>query len=144
MRRRVFAFAGLACLAAPLCAEQLTQKFDYKPSHGVQEIPFSLGKVRIPRIVFRPGHQAGGPLKRSSGECAVRVENDGETPVSVGVAIVVSDADGNVVAAGTGGTRIGWLRPGERDTSTIRFAYVYRNFTKAKTFLITMEVQGKE
>ena len=32
---------------------------------------------------------------------------------------------------------------GEHDTSAIRFPFVYRNMEKAKTFLVTLEVQPR-
>ena len=141
--RGIAAWTAAACLAAPAFAEQWTQRFDYKPSHHVQEIEFALDRVRIRQVVFRSGPRAGEAARRPSAECTVRVDNDGETAVAVGVAVVVFDAEGNVVAAGSGGTRVGWLWPGERDTSTIRFPFVYRNFDRAKTFLITMEVERR-
>jgi hypothetical protein len=141
--RGIAAWTAAVCLAAPAAAEQRTQRFDYRPSHHVQEIEFALDHVRIRQVVFRSGPRAGDAAKRKAAECTVRVDNDGQSAVAVGVAVVVFDAEGNVVAAGTGGTRVGWLWPGERDTSTIRFPFVYRNFDKARTFLITMEVEGK-
>jgi hypothetical protein len=60
------------------------------------------------------------------------------------VAIAVFDGDGNLVAAGSGGTRAGWLAPGEKETSAIRFPFVYRNLDKAKTFVLTIELKKKE
>lgn len=141
--RAIAAWTAAVCLAAPSAAEQLTQRFDYKPKHHVQEIEFALDKVRIRQVVFLSGPRAGDAAKRPSAECTVRLDNDGQTAVAVGVAVVVFDAEGNVVATGSGGTRVGWLWPGERDTSTIHFPFVYRNFDKAKTFLITMEVEGR-
>ncbi len=141
--RGIAAWTAAACLAATAVAEQRTQRFDYRPSHHVQEIAFALDDVRIRQVVFRFGPRAGEAARRPSAECTVRVDNDGQTAVAAGVAVVVFDAEGNVVAAGSGGTRVGWLWPGERDTSTIRFPYIYRNFDKAKSFLITMEVERR-
>lgn len=142
--RGAVAWMAAVCLAAPAAAEQRTQRFDYKPSHHVQEIEFVLDKVRIRQVVFRSGPRAGDASGRPSAECSLRVDNDGTTAVAVGVAVVVFDGEGNVVAAGSGGTRVGWLWPGERDTSRIRFPFVYRNFDQAKSFLITMELEMKE
>lgn len=143
MRRRILALAGAACLAAPLRAQQLTQRFDYKPVRQIQEIAFGLEKIRIRQIVFRPEMGGAGAGRHSRAEAVVRIDNEGDTAAAVGVAVVLFDGDGNIVAAGSGGTRVGWLSPGERDTSTIRFPYVYRNMDKAKSFLLSMEVQPR-
>ena len=55
----------------------------------------------------------------------------------------ILDEAGNMVAAGSGGTRVGWLAAGERDAAAIKFPFVFRNLSKAKTFMITMEVEPK-
>jgi hypothetical protein len=132
---------GLMLTAAPLLGQQATQKFEYRPVHQVQEVGFQLEKIWVRRVSFRPG---APPPHRAVPEAVVRIENESDAAAAVGVAIVLFDADGNIVAAGAGGTRVGWLAAGERDTSIIRFPYVFRNLDKARTFTMTMEIQKKE
>jgi len=141
--RKAALFAVAVCLAAPLSAQQATKKFDYKPVDGIQTISLAIDQVKIRQIVFKPGKAMGGPLRRSDAECVIRIDNDGQVPVQAGVAVALFDEEGNLVAAGSGGTRVGWLSAGERDTSAIRFPFVYRNMEKAKTFLVTLETQAK-
>jgi hypothetical protein len=141
--RRGLLFAAAALLAAPLSAEQVTKKFDYKPVDSIQDIRLSLDKIKINQIVFHLAREVGAGLRRSTSEAVVRIDNDGQFPVAVGVAVAVMDEEGNLVAAGSGGTRVGWLLAGERDAAAIKFPFVYRNFSKAKTFVITMEVEPK-
>ncbi len=151
--RRGFLFAAAALLAAPLAAQQptktppaarqLTKTFDYKPVKSIQDIRLSLDNVKINQIVFHGGKEAGAGVRRSTSEAVVRIDNDGPTPVAVGVAVAVMDEDGNLVAAGSGGTRVGWLLAGERDAAAIKFPFVYRNIANARTFTITMEVEPK-
>jgi hypothetical protein len=141
MRKALFAAA--VCLAAPLHAQQATKKFDYKPVDGIQTISLAIDQVKIGQIVFKPGKAIGGPLRRSDAECVIRIDNDGLIPVQAGVAVALFDEGGNLVAAGSGGTRVGWLSAGERDASAIRFPFVYRHMETAKTFLVTLEVQPK-
>ena len=71
------------------------------------------------------------------------MDNNGFLKYEVGVAVVVSDEEGNIVAAGSGGVKLGSLGKGERDTFTIKFPSVYRNFDKAKTFMVTLETLEK-
>ena len=141
--RKAVLFVVAVSLAAPLAAQQATKKFDYKPVDGIQAVSLAIDQVKINQIVFKPGKAIGGPLRRSAAECVIRIDNDGQVPVQAGVAVVLFDEAGNLVAAGSGGTRVGWLSAGERDTSAIRFPFVYRNMDKAKTFLVTLEVVPK-
>ena len=143
MIRKILLFAASACLAAPLAGQQATRKFDYKPVDSIQNISLSIDKVKINQIVFKVGKALGGPLRRSDTECVVRIDNDGLTDVQAGIAVAIFDEDGNLVGAGSGGTRVGWLSAGERDTAAIRFPYVYRNMDRAKTFIVTLEIQPR-
>ena len=62
-------------------------------------------------------------------------------PEENGVALAVFDADGTMLAAGSGGIKMGDLDKGERDTFTIRFPYVYRNLKNASYFYLTVETK---
>ena len=141
--RKAALFAVAACLAAPLSAQQATKKFDYKPVDGIQPINLAIDQVKVSQIVFKPGKAAGGPVRRSDAECVLRIENDGPVAMQTAVAVALFDEAGNLVAAGSGGTRAGWVAAGEHDASAIRFPFVYRNMEKAKTFLVTLEVQPR-
>jgi len=149
--KRLVGATGLALALglAPLLAQQgtslqTTQKFDYKPVKQIQAIQFGLEKIQIRQIVFAPASEAGGGKQRHSvPEAVVSIANEGETTAAVGVAIAIFDADGNLLAAGAGGTRAGWLAPGEKETVAIRLPFVYRNLDKAKTFMLTMELLPK-
>ncbi len=143
MRRALVAAAGLA-VSVSVSAQQRTRTFDYKPVDGIQAIQLGLDEVKVDQIVFRTAKDVGtGPRQRSNSETVVRVENASQGPVAVGVAVVAMDEGGNIVAAGSGGTRAGWLAPGGRESVAIRFPYVYRNLAKAKKFTLTIEVEPK-
>jgi hypothetical protein len=137
------------CLtAAPLCAQQAaalqaTQRFDYKPVKQIQAIQFGVEKIQIRQIVFAPASEAGGKQRHSVPEAVVSIENEGSSTAAVGVAIAIFDGDGNLLAAGAGAARQGWLAAGERGTAAIRFPYVYRKLDKARNFVLTIEVQPR-
>jgi hypothetical protein len=140
MIRRMFLLALAVNVASPLAAQQITKKFDYAPVNGVQDLKIELNKVVMNQIMFKLGKAMGGPVRRSDASAEVRVDNNGTADQIVGIAVVVMDGDGNIVAAGSGGTRVGHLSSGERDTSAVNFPFVFRNMDKAKTFLVTMEL----
>jgi len=143
MLGRLLFVAVAAVLAVPLSAQQITKKFDYAPVGGVQELKFELDRVSVNQITFKAGKELGAGIRQSDASVEIRVDNNGTTDKIVGVAIVMMDDEGNVVAAGSGGTRVGYLSAGERDTSRIAFPFVFRHMDKTKTFIVTMELDNK-
>jgi hypothetical protein len=137
-----FSFLAALLVAAPLSAGVATQKYDWNPVNGIQEVHVESDHVVVSSLEFDMGDRLK-PLKASSAKAVARVDNNGFLAYEVGVAIVVFDADGNVVAAGSGGSKVGHLGKGERDTFAIRFPYVYRGLENAKTFLVTLETRDK-
>ena len=137
-----FSLLAALLVAAPLSAGVATQKYDWKPVNGVQEVHVESEHVVVSSIEFDLGDRLK-PLQASTAKAVARVDNNGYLAYETGVAIVVFDADGNIVAAGSGGVKLGYLGKGERDTFTIRFPYVYRRLPDAKTFLVTLETREK-
>jgi hypothetical protein len=144
MLRRASLILLAAALASPLGAQQVTKKFDYAPINGVQDLKFELDKVGLNQITFKPGKSLGVGIRKSDAAADVRVDNNGAVDKIVGVAVVMFDAEGNVVAAGSSGTHVGYLKAGERDTARIEFPYVFRHMDKAKSFVVTMEMTDRQ
>lgn len=144
MRRALVLPAFAACLgvSASLAAQQVTKSFDYKPVGGIQNVSLAVDDVKVQQVVFKVPKE-GASSRGSKSEAVVRVDNEGPTSVAVGVAVVVMDDAGNIVAAGSGGTRTAWLPAGERGPVAMRFPYVSKNFSKAKRFTITIEVEPR-
>lgn len=139
---RRFSFLAAFLFAAPLSAGVATEKFDWHPVKGVQDIHVESDRVVVSSLEFDTGDRLK-PLQASTAKAVARVDNNGFLAYEVGVAIAVFDGDGNIVAAGSGGVKLGYLGKGERDTFTIRFPYVYRGLANAKTFLVTLETREK-
>lgn len=128
--------------AAALCGEVATQKYDWKPVNGVQEVHVEANRVVLSQLDFDLG-QKMSPLRLSTARAIARVDNNGFLPQEIGVAIAVFDAQGNLIAAGSGGVKVGYLSKGERNTFTIHFPYVYRNLDKAASFVVSLETYEK-
>jgi len=135
-------FLAVFLVAAPLCAGQATQKYDWNPVQGAQDVHVEVDRIVVSSLQFDLGGQVP-PTQFSTAKCVARVDNNGFLAYEVGVAVVLFDEDGDIVAAGSGGVKLGSLGKGERDTFTIKFPSVYRNFNKAKTFIVTLETQEK-
>src|SRR5215510_2638255 len=145
MRRTLVVSLAALCLAwvGRASGQQLTKTFDYKPKDGIQDVSLAVDDVKINQVVFRVPKEGDSPARRSTSEMVVRVDNEGQTPVAVGVAMVVLDDAGNIVAAGSGATRMGWVAVGQRIPVSMRLPFISRNFAKAKKFTITVEVEPK-
>jgi len=144
MRKAAVGFVVLAWASSMLAAEAVTQKFDWNPVNGIQEVHVEGSRVVVAQLKFDLGGTLSStPIRRSSAKVVARVDNNGWLDQEVGIAVVVFDEEGNVVAAGSGGTKWGYLNKGDRDTYTIDFPYLYRRFDHAKTFLVTLETKEK-
>jgi hypothetical protein len=143
MRRALVSASACLALVAPLGAQQVTRSFDYKPVDGIQNVSLAVDDVKVHQVVFKVPREGGTAARAAKSEAVVRVDNEGQASVAVGVAVVVMDEAGNIVAAGSGGTRKAWLAAGERGPVAMRFPFVSRNFSKAKRFTITMEVEPR-
>ena len=98
----------------------------------------------VGQVVFDLGStMTGTPLRKSSAKVRVRIDNNSMTDQEVGVAVVVFDAEGNVVAAGSNGTKWGYLNKGDRTYYDIDFPYVYRRLDQAANFMVTLETKSK-
>lgn len=143
--RRFFPVVLFAAgLAAPAFSEVATKKFDWRPVDGIQKIDLQVGDIVINEVQFDLGStMKGTPIRKSSAKVKIRIDNNGNTDQEVGAAVVVFDAEGNVVAAGSNGTKWGYLNKGARTYYEIDFPYVYRRLPEAASFLVTLETQGK-
>ena len=142
---------GAACLAAvfaafasPASAQVATRKYDWHPENGSQDIDVQVDKVVVSNVLWdMGGTMKGTPLRKTSANVRVRIDNNGSQDAEVGVAVVVFDAEGNVVAAGSNGTKWGFLNKGDRTYYSIDFPYVYRRLDQAANFIVTLETRVK-
>ena len=140
MFRRIFPAVAALFFAHLLSAEIVTQKFNWSPVSGVQRLRFDWNDIAISEIRYDFG-DTFKPFRVSSAKAVVRVDNNSARDQEVGVAIAIFDTDGTMLAAGSGGIKVGDLDKGERDTFTIRFPYVYRNLKNASYFFLTVETK---
>lgn len=146
MRIRELSLAALcaAALAAPAAAQVATKKYPWQPIGGAQNTDVTTEDVVVGQVVFDLGSTLKGtPIRKSSAKVRVRIDNNSMTDEEVGVAVVVFDKEGNVVAAGSNGTKWGYLNKGDRTYYDIDFPYVYRRLDDAATFMVTLETKAK-
>ena len=140
MSRRLSLVVVALFFSGILSAEIITQKFNWSPVNGVQRLRFDWNDIAISEIQFDLGDTIK-PLRTSSAKAVVRVDNNSTRDQEVGVALALFDENGTMLAAGSGGIKVGDLDKGERDTFTVRFPYVYRNIKDTKYFYLTVETK---
>jgi hypothetical protein len=144
LRQLSLAIVLAAALAVPASAQVATKKFPWQPIGGAQNVDVTTEDVVVGQVVFDlGGTMKGTPLRKSSARVRVRIDNNSMTDEEVGVAVVVFDAEGNVVAAGSNGTKWGYLNKGDRTYYDIDFPYVYRRLDNAASFMVTLETKSK-
>ncbi len=146
MRFHKLALVGVlaAGISAAASADAASKKYEWTPVNGIQETDVRDGDIVVSQVQFNLGStMKGTPIRKSSADVRVRIDNNGQSDEEVGVAVVVFDAEGNVVAAGSNGTKWGYLNKGDRTYYSIDFPYVYRRLDKAASFMITIETKGK-
>jgi len=140
MFRRISLALAALFFSHLLSAEIVTKKFDWAPVNGAQKLRFDWNDIAISQVQFDLGDTIK-PLRFSSTKAIVRVDNNSARDQEVGLAIAIFGDDDTMLAAGSGGIKVGDLDKGERDTFAIRFPYVYRNLKDAKYFLLTVETK---
>jgi hypothetical protein len=145
---RIHKMALVGILASGVCAvasaDAASKKYEWQPVNGIQETEVRDGDIVVSQVQFNLGStMKGTPIRKSSADVRVRIDNNGQSDEEVGVAVVVFDAEGNVVAAGSNGTKWGYLNKGDRTYYSIDFPYVYRRLDKAASFMVTVETRGK-
>jgi hypothetical protein len=140
MVRRLSLVIAALFFSQLLSAEIVTQKFNWSPVNGIQRLRFDWNDIAISEIRFDFG-DTFKPFRVSSAKAVVRVDNNSARDQEVGVALAIFDESGTMLAAGSGGIKMGDLDKGERDTFTVRFPYVYRNLKDAKYFFLTVETK---
>ena len=72
------AAAVLAAFASPAYGQAATKKYDWHPENGAQDIDVQDGKVVVSNVLWdMGGTMKGTPLRKSSANVRVRIDNNG-------------------------------------------------------------------
>jgi hypothetical protein len=99
---------------------------------AVEEVRADVIRFEWPSTVlgFKSGYKA-----------TVKITNGSTRQASVGIAIAVYDAEARLVGAGSTGTRVGTLSPGDSAEFGIDFDSVTARLTTASQFHIALEIR---
>jgi hypothetical protein len=147
MRRGIVvaAVAGalLAGASSGAHAALLSKTFQFKPGTVLQVGEEIEGGLRLDSIQFLLPSTSGAPGFRTGGvpRADVSISNIGKTSQMFGVAIVLLDDEGHLLAAGNGGPRVFPLRSERQGTFRVVFDGVNGEAYKATQFKIAIETK---
>jgi len=145
MRRimtRLLLFAVLVCLTPGLVsADLLSKSYHFKPGVTLEIGVATEPGLRVDSVRFRVPPTAGGRHERTAGmvSAEVAVSNLNEKSSMIGLAIALFDAEGRLVGAASGGSKLMPLKPGRQKTFTLVFDFVNAYAHRADTFQLSAE-----
>ena len=137
--RVAIVMAAFLLLGQDARAELFSKAYAFKPDTTLQvgvEIPGGLRLDTVEFVLPKEGSQAGtftGPKVK------VSISNLGTTPVKIGVAIAVTDAEGRLVAVASGGTKLFPLRTDRQIIYTLAIDNVHAELSSGSVFRISIE-----
>lgn len=137
--RLAAAFAcALLLAAAPAGAATNSAKYRFE-GNRLLSLDLAVEDIRTDTIRFEwPSTVLGF---KSGYKATVKVTNGSARQAAISLAIAVYDADGKLVGAGTTGTKVGTLSPGDTAEFAVDFENVTARLASAAQFQIALETR---
>jgi len=148
MRRNHRGSLGLALLTVTLVlvtplahAQLVSRSYLFKPGVILETALMSEGGLRLDSVYFELPMKDGGRLHATDQPVTalVAVSNTTGGSLKAGLAIALFDDEGRLVAAASGGSKLGWIKSGRQQSFSFVFDGVYAEAHKATTFQISLE-----
>lgn len=141
MKKATFLVAALAVATIARAGGFVSKSYEFKANKPLQ-VGIDLGDgVKFDSIEFvLPAKTDDGPTPLfEQPKAKVTISNLGEAAIKVGIAIAVVDAEGSLVGAGTGGTKLIPLRAGRQMVYSIGFDDVRERLATGSAFRVSFE-----
>jgi hypothetical protein len=143
-RRGTIALASLLALAAaPAAAQVVSRTYVFKPGVILEMLLPGEAGLRLDSIYFEAPAKESGRLTAADRPviAVVAVSNTSQEAQKAGLAIALHDDEGRLLAVASGGSKLGWVKPGRQQTFSLVFDGAYSEAHLATTFQITLEVK---
>jgi hypothetical protein len=139
----VTAFAAILPLA--VAGDFVSKSYEFKPNRRLEVGHKLQGGITFDAIEFKLPEGSGSndsprPLLDRP-RVVVTISNLGTEAARIGIAVAVVDAEGRLVAAASGGTKMFPLRPQRQMAYNIAFEDVTTHIRDASAFRITIETK---
>lgn len=117
-------------------AELASKRYKFSANQNLT-LQMSAGGVTVRSVLFEfPGSVMGF---RSSNRARVKVINEGQQAVTLGLSIALFDEQDRLVGVASAGTRGVSLKPGEESDFNLPFHNLTENLKSASSFFIALE-----
>ena len=131
---------ALVFVASDARAELFSKAYAFKPDTTLQVGADMPGGLRLDSVEFvLPKGDASQAGTFEGPKVKVSISNLGTAAAKIGVAIAVTDADGQLVGVASGGTKLFPLRAGRQIVYTLSVDSVRAELSKGTVFRISVE-----
>jgi hypothetical protein len=134
----VLALVALAASALPATASVNSARYRFEGNRWLS-LDLASGDVRTDVIRFEwPSAVLG---VKTGYKAVVKVVNGSTRQAAIGIAVALFDDDGKLIGAGTTGTRIGTIDPGDSAEFSVDFDNVTERLEQATQFQIALQTR---
>ncbi|HUD70735.1 MAG TPA: FxLYD domain-containing protein [Dongiaceae bacterium] len=136
--RPLLALLFVAVLTVPAVGSTNSARYRFEGNRWLA-LDLAIEDVRTETIRFEwPSTVLGF---KTGYKATVKVVNGSSRQVSVGVAVVLYDADSKLIGAGSTGTKVGTLSPGDSADFAVEFNHVTERLDQATQFQIALQTR---
>ncbi|HXH27530.1 MAG TPA: FxLYD domain-containing protein [Candidatus Polarisedimenticolia bacterium] len=129
---------ALATAAAPLLAASSSARYRFEGNKWLS-LDLTVSDVAVKLIKFEwPATLMG---IRTGYKATLKVANGSARQTGVGLAVALYDQDGKLIGAGTGGTTLGTIDPGDSAEFSIEFKDVTERLEQTAQFDVALQVR---
>jgi len=138
LRLALLVIVAAAAALAPAGADTNSARYKFE-GNKLLTLDLGVGDVRADSIRFEwPATLMRG---KTGYKANVKVVNGSSHQASVGIAVAIYDRDSRLIGAGTAGTTLGTIDPGETTQFTVDFKDVTGRIEQADQFHIALETK---
>ena len=136
--RLLTGLALVVALAAPAAGASNSARYKFEGNRWLS-LDLAVEDVRTDTIRFDwPSTLLGF---KTGYKATVKVVNGSSRQASIGVAVVIYDADNKLIGVGSTGTKVGTLSPGDSADFTLEFDHVTERLDQAAQFQIALQTR---
>lgn len=127
----------LTVLALPAAAETGSARFRFEGNKWLK-LDLEVARVRADVIRFEwPSTMMG---VKTGYKANVKLVNNSTRQVKIGLAVVVYDKEGHPIGAGTTGTKLGTIDPGDSAQFGVDFDHVTEKLEQSEQFSVVLQI----
>jgi hypothetical protein len=128
----------VAALTLPAAGASNSARYKFEGNRWLS-LDLAIEDVRTETIKFEwPSTLLGF---KTGYKATVKVVNGSSRQASIGVAVVLYDADNKLLGVGSTGTKVGTLNPGDSADFTVEFSHVTERLDQATQFQIALQTR---